>query len=50
MKQEKIPETFFPKEEFTKIPHDPNIRMRRDSMDSEIIYRGLQGYIPDYEP
>ena len=45
-----MPETFFPKEEFTKLPFDPNTRLRHETMDNHIIYRALRGYIPDYEP
>ena len=49
-KEQVIPETFFPKQEFTRMPFDPNVRMRHDEMDNYMILRNLQGYVEDYEP
>jgi hypothetical protein len=43
-------EAFKPKDEFTKIPFDPNIRHQFDDMDNHTIYRGLTGLTPEYEP
>ena len=38
------------KDEFTKIPFDPNIRHRLDDMDNTLIWHALKGTKPDYEP
>ena len=44
------PETFIPKEEFTRLPFDPNVRQRFDDMDNTLIWRSMVGLEPDYEP
>jgi hypothetical protein len=43
-------ERFQPKEEFTRLKFDPNVRHRLPEMDNTIVYRAMQGFEPDYEP
>ena len=43
-------ETLVPKEEYNKIPFDPNVRHRIDPIDNTLIYRALRGIEPEYEP
>ena len=45
-----IAEPFVPKDEFTRIPFDPNIRHRMDDVDNTLIYRSLIYKEPDVEP
>ena len=45
-----IDEPFKPKEEFSRIKFDPNIRHRMDSMDTKTTYRALVYKEPEYDP
>ena len=43
-------ERFVPKEEYSRIKFDPNIRHRMDNIDTTLTYRALAYKEPDYEP
>ena len=43
-------EPFVPKEEYTRLPFDPNIRHRMEEMPNQLVYRALRGVIPEKEP
>ena len=45
-----VSERFMPKEEFSKIPFDPNIRHRIDDIPNKLIYRALLGKEPAKDP
>lgn len=39
-----------PKEDFSKIKFDPNLRMRMDEIHTDLIWRGINGAMPQKEP
>ena len=41
---------FEPKEEFTRIPFDPNIRHRLPTMPNHLLHRFMQNHVPETEP
>ena len=46
---EKFPE-YQPKEEFTKIPFDENIRHNLPTIPNHVMYRFMYGFEPESEP
>lgn len=43
-------EMLVPKKEFTQLPFDPNVRHKIDDIENHLVWRGLVGFEPDYEP
>jgi len=43
-------ERFEPKEEYSRLKFDPNIRNRMEEMPNHIMYRAYDGSIPQLEP
>ena len=35
-----------PKEEFSRLPFDPNTRLRMDEIHPDLIWKGVKGHIP----
>ena len=49
-KMKLVDEEFVPKQEFSRIQFDQNVRHRMDDMDNKLIYRALRYKEPDLEP
>jgi len=45
-----LAEQFEPKQEYSRIEFDPNIRHRIDEFPNSLIYRSLVGRVPEKEP
>ena len=39
-----------PKEEYTRVKFDPNLRLRMDELHPDLIWKGIEGRKPEKEP